>query len=290
MCLFLMTLLPARGCSPPVSVTIIINFCDNRVMASQPQTRRRCDFTHDYDAQRSSVCVDGCRHGIPWPAVAQVKRWREIIGRASSSLSPGQAGAGNRWIRCQRIPTTYYLFLACFLVSRLRRPHRKMGFAQNVIWSHSNCLWGLDVCGWHVNCLVCLQQLGPSHGNKRPEGERNSVTVMGWAFIVSSAGRKTVQASLHVFTGNYLHVPHCHPSAERICIPAHWTASWDVTDGTYDVCSLLLPFHLFLHVRRDRQKKEDVTHTDTDTLMMLSDRRGGFEHTPGCVCRCTLAD
>lgn len=50
-------------------------------------------------------------------------------------------------------------------------------------------------------------------------------------------------------------------------------------------------------VRRDRrkgsggagergkiEKKADVIHTDTDTLMMLSDSRRVFEHTPSCVC------
>lgn len=141
-------------CLSPSSATSV-------TIASWPRSLRRGGGVtlRTTTTHRSSVCVDGCRHGIPWPAVAQVKRWREIIGRASSSLSPGQAGAGNRWIRCQRIPTTHHLFLqnACFLVFRLRRPHRKMGFAQNIIWSHSNCLWGLDVCCWHVNCLVCLQ-------------------------------------------------------------------------------------------------------------------------------------
>lgn len=36
--------------------------------------------------------------------------------------------------------------------------------------------------------------------------------------------------------------------------------------------------------RGEAEKKGGVIHTDTDTLMMLSGSRRGFEHTPGCVC------
>lgn len=90
---------------------------------------------------------------------------------------------------------------------------------------------------------------------------RSQASRLGWELsplptIVIQPRR--VSASQHIEAP-----PHPHPPP-----PAE-------TDGTYDVCSLPLPFHLFPHVRRDRQKKEDVTHTDTDTLMMLSDRRWG---------------
>lgn len=37
------------------------------------------------------------------------------------------------------------------------------------------------------------------------------------------------------------------------------------------------------------EKKGDVIHTDTDTLMMLSDSLLVFEHTPSCVCGCASA-
>lgn len=246
--------------------------------------RRWCDFMHDYNSQTWRVCVHRCKHARCGSG--------ERVERDRKSVHPCHlarlvlaifGSAVSEYQQPVIVPSKLSTF---WCLGWEDHPEKWVLFTNVMVWSHSNCLWKEDwmsaVDTWIVLCAY--GNWGPSHGNKKPEGERNSVTVVGWALIVSSAGRNTVQASLHVFTGNYLHFPHCHPAAVRICIPAHWSASRDVTDGTYDVCSLPVPFHLF-PPRQERQTEErrHNTHRHRHINDVVRQTWGLWTHSRLCL-------
>lgn len=108
--------------SPPVSVTIFSNFCDNHITPSQPRMRRCCDFMHNYNSQWSER-VDRCRRARCGSG--------ERVER--DQKSPGQAGAGNIWIRHKWIPTTYHRSLL-FSAVLVEKTTQKNGFCSQMLW------------------------------------------------------------------------------------------------------------------------------------------------------------
>lgn len=105
------------------------------------------------------------------------------------------------------MPAIYHHWLMKYSLGvKMEREHSKMCFICRASLSKR----GLDVCGWHARCLTGVLKLATSHGKKRPKGERHSMMIMGWTFIMSSTGRNMRnQGPDFTFgcTGNYLHFP-----------------------------------------------------------------------------------